>query len=230
MSVRNIGIFTLAILFVQIGYSQSLVVTGSNSVPSSDPCLQSHATLTVKNILTTDTLKVLCEKIIIDTTAGTQNNFCWGANCYSSTTYISTDYNTLDPGEGDSFDFGGYYDAYCDVASATIEYCFFPQSNPSDRSCITILYNGSSTSVFDKETFSKGFYPNPAREYTNISYDPSLQNLKMKIIDILGNVVKHIDIESQGHSIYVGDLNKGIYFGNLMDGDKLVSIEKLIVK
>ena len=52
----------------------------------------------------------------------------------------------------------------------------------------------------------------------------------MKIIDILGNVVKHIDIEGQGHSVYVGDLNKGIYFGNLIDGDKLVSIEKLIVK
>ena len=229
MRLKNIGILMLAILFAQVGYSQSLVVTGLNAVPSSDPCLQTHATLTVKNV-TTDTLKVLCEKVVIDTTAGTQNNFCWGANCYSHTTYISTDYNSLDPGEGDSFDFGGYYDAFCNLASATIEYCFYPQSNPTDRSCITILYNGSSTSVFDKETFSKGFYPNPAAEYTNISYDPSLQNLKMKIIDILGNVVKDIDVEGQGHSIYVGDLNKGIYFGNLMQADKLVSIEKLIVK
>ena len=34
-----------------------------------------------------------------------QKIFCWGANCYGSETYISTDHNTLDPGEVDNIDF-----------------------------------------------------------------------------------------------------------------------------
>ena len=105
--------------------AQSLVVTGSEFANplGNDPCLQTSASLTVRNISST-THDVLCEKIIIDTAAGTENFFCWGANCYGSETYISTDHNTLDPGEVDNIDFGGYYDAYCNPSTATVQYCF----------------------------------------------------------------------------------------------------------
>ncbi len=225
-------ILLIAFCSVNYIYAQSLGVTGSNSAPSSDPCLQTSTSLTVKNLLTTDTLKVLCEKVIIDTIAGTTNHFCWGANCYGTTTYISTDYNELGPGEADSFDFGGYYDAYCDLASATIQYCFFPQSNPSDRSCITVEYNGALTSVInDKSNIIKsGFYPNPANEKVNFNNE-SIENSNLKIIDILGNTVKNIDLGSGGtKQIYIGDLNKGVYFGNLFQSGRLITIKKLIVK
>ena len=228
-------IFTLFFFaFFSVNYisAQSLGVTGANSVPSSDPCLQTSTSLTIKNLLTTDTLKVLCEKVIIDTTAGTTNHFCWGANCYGTTTYISTDYNELGPGEADSFDFGGYYDAYCDLASATIQYCFFPQSNPSDRSCITVEYNGALTSVTNDKSniIQSGFYPNPANEKVNF-INESIDNTNLKIIDILGNTVKNIELESRGiKQIYIGDLNKGVYFGNLFQSGRLVTIKKLIVK
>ena len=147
-------IILAAALFIHVDmiYGQSLAVTGSAIIANPDPCLQATAHLTVKNT-SLDTLNILCEKIIIDTTAGTSNFFCWGANCYGSETYISSSYNTLDPGEGDNVDFGGYYDAYCDLATATIEYCFYPDTDPNDRTCITILYNGNISSIsYHKDT------------------------------------------------------------------------------
>ena len=211
--------------------AQSLVVTGATAVPSADPCLQSHASLTVKNI-SSNTLNVLCEKVIIDTTLGTDNNFCWGANCYGSDTYISTHYNELLAGEGDHVDFAGYYDAYCDLASATIEYCFYPETDPADRTCITIIYNGAATKIIENNSnFTMDeFYPNPAKEHTTISYK-SGDNSHLKIIDILGNKVKDIHLSNIGtKDIYVGDLSKGIYFGNLVYNNKVISIKKLIVK
>ena len=73
-------IFSLLFLSSFVSYSQSLDITGNNSV-SANPCMQAHSTLTVKNI-SNSSLDILCEKIIIDTAAGTSNFFCWAANCY----------------------------------------------------------------------------------------------------------------------------------------------------
>jgi len=211
--------------------AQSLVVTGATTVPSADPCFQSHSSLTVKNI-SSNTLNVFCEKVIIDTTLGTDNFFCWGGNCYGSTTHLSTDFNELLPGEGDNVDFGGYYDAYCDLASATVQYCFFPDIDPLDRTCITIIYNGGLTPVIENNSdFTMDeFYPNPAQEYATIRYK-SGDNSHLKIIDILGNKVKDIHLSNSGkEEVYVGDLSKGIYFGNLVHNNKVIAIKKLIVK
>ena len=34
----------------------------------------------------------------------------------------------------------------------------------------------------------------------------------------------------QKEDIYVGDLSKGMYFGNLVNNDKVVAVKKLIIK
>ena len=230
MQFKRILILLISVFVIKSVNSQSIVLTGSNSV-FGNPCSQLSSSLTVKNV-TNDTLNVLCEKIVINSALGTDNIFCWGGTCYGVATYISTSYNELLPGEGDNIDFGGYYDAYCDLASATIEYCFYPDTNPSDRTCITIIYNGATTEIIENNSsFSMDeFYPNPAKEYTTIRYN-SGDNSYLKIIDILGNKVKDIHLNNSGkEDIYVGDLNKGIYFGNLVHNDKLITIKKLIVK
>ena len=227
--MKRIFSITISMLIFYSAYSQSLVVTGSNFVPTTEACLQTHSSLTVKNI-SNDTLNVLCQKVIIDTTLGTDNNFCWGANCYGVTTYISTDYNELLPGEGDNVDFAGYYDAYCDPASAVIEYCFYPESDPTDRACITITYNESSTSISQlKSVIVSDFYPNPTSEMVYFTFNGNAATLKL--IDILGNNVKEILLSQEGiQKLDLSDMNKGIYFGNLIVNDEVVSIKKLIVK
>ena len=129
-----------------LAQNPDIIVTGATSIQNLDPCTETHANLTVRNV-SNDTLNILCEKIHINTTTGTSNYFCWGANCYSSTTFISSSYNTLNPGEADNVDFGGYYDAFCTSAIAVVEYCFYPENDSLNRTCITITYNGSSTSI-----------------------------------------------------------------------------------
>ena len=229
--MKRILSITISMLIFYSAYSQSLVVTGSNFAPTTDACLQTHySSLTVKNI-SGDTLNVLCEKVIIDTTTGTANFFCWGSNCYGATTYISSSSNNLLPGEGDDIDFGGYYDAYCDPASAVIEYCFYPESDVTDKTCITITYNGSATLINDYEiTTNVGdFYPNPASEVVYFTFKGNAATLKL--IDILGNEVKEILLTEEGiQKLDLSDMTKGIYFGNLIVNDEVVSIKKLIVK
>ena len=227
--MKRLLLITISMLIFHTIYAQSLVVTGDNFVPTTDACLQSHSSLTVKNI-SSDTLNILCQKVIIDTTLGTDNNFCWGANCYGVNTYISTDYNELLPGEGDNIDFGGYYDAYCDPASAVIEYCFYLDSDITDRTCITITYNGSSTSVSQvNQVVVSDFYPNPASGMVSFNFNGNTATLKL--IDILGNKVKEILITKKGvQTLDLSDMTKGIYFGNLIVNGEVVSIKKLVVQ
>ena len=228
--MKRILSITISMLIFYSAYSQSLVVTGSNFAPTTDACLQTHSSLTVKNI-SSDTLSILCQKVIIDTSAGTDNFFCWGSNCYGSTTYISSSSNNLLPGEGDDIDFGGYYDAYCDPASAVIEYCFYPESDVTDKTCFTITYNGSATAIDDYQLITKlgDFYPNPASEMVYFTFNGYAATLKL--IDILGNNVKEILLSQEGvQKLDLSDMNKGIYFGNLIVNSEVVSIKKLIVK
>jgi len=227
--MKRLLLITISTLIFHTIYAQSLVVTGDNFVPTTDACLQTHSSLTIKNI-SSDTINVLCQKIIIDTTLGTANYFCWGSNCYGVNTYISSTSNNLLPGEGDDIDFGGYYDAYCDPASGVIEYCFYLDSDITDRTCITITYNGSSTSVSQvNQAVVSDFYPNPASGMVSFNFNGNTATLKL--IDILGNKVKEILITKKGvQTLDLSDMTKGIYFGNLIVNDEVISIKKLIVK
>ena len=122
------------------------------------------------------------------------------------------------------------YDAYIYIDTMTY-FCHV---------CDSLLYNGSSWELLNPGNPNEiadlppllisDFYPNPAKEYTTINYN-SIKDLRLNIIDILGNKVKDIHLINVGsQKIYVGDLSKGIYFGNLMHNDKAIVIKKLIVK
>ena len=210
--------------------AQSLVVTGDNSVLNSDICLTTHSNLTVKNVSNKEH-DIICEKNVISEPAGMSNYFCWGGLCYGSSTITSSAFLTLQAGQGDTVSFGGYFDAYCDQGIGIVEYCFYPDSDINDRSCFTVTYHGSSTSIEDY-TLSNNvgdFYPNPASGMVNFTFKGDLATLKL--IDILGNNVKEILLNKEGvKKIDLPDMNKGIYFGNLIVNGEVVSIKKLIVK
>lgn len=230
--MKKLLIIVLVLAFDFNTVAQSLSVTGSDFANplGNDPCLQTSASLTVRNISAT-TIDVLCEKIIVDTTSGTDNFFCWGANCYGSETYISTSHNTLDPGEVDNVDFGGYYDAYCDPATATVQYCFYPDTDPNDRTCVTISYNAmlsNSVSVIsDNQTY---FYPNPSSTTTKFMFsEKNCSNLI--VFNNLGKIVKDINLfNQQSINIDVSDLHQGIYFARLVKNNRLISTKKLIIQ
>ena len=212
--------------------AQSLDLNGASNVYG-NPGMPLASHIIVKNI-TSNSLDVMCEKIIIDTASGTQNYFCWGTSCWPSNIYVSpipAGVRTIPAGYSDSSNFTGYYDAFGNSAQAIVQYCFYPQGNPSNSSCLTVTYNGSSSQISEsvREIGLNEFFPNPTNNKTSIRYVAD-NNSQMHLIDILGNSVDIFDLDYSGLLEFsTNHLSKGVYFGNLVIDNKLVSVKKLII-
>ena len=228
--MRKFLLLTLVIAQISFVAAQSLVISGDNSVLNSDICLRTYSYLTVKNVSNKEH-DIICEKNVISVPAGMDNTFCWGGLCYGNSTIISSAFLTLQAGQADAVSFTGYFDAYCEQGIGVVEYCFYPDSDINDRSCFTVTYHGSATSVNDNPYYANvgDFYPNPANDIVHFTFNGNLATLKL--IDILGNNVKEILLSQEGiQKLDLSDMNKGIYFGNLIMNGEVVSIKKLIVK
>ena len=228
--MRKFLLLTLVIAQISFVAAQSLVISGDNSVLNSDICLRTYSYLTVKNVSNKEH-DIICEKNVISVPAGMDNTFCWGGLCYGNSTIISSAFLTLQAGQADAVSFTGYFDAYCEQGIGVVEYCFYPDSDINDRSCFTVTYHGSATSVKDNPYYANvgDFYPNPANDIVHFTFNGNLATLKL--IDILGNNVKEILLSQEGiQKLDLSDMNKGIYFGNLIVNGEVVSIKKLIVK
>ena len=213
--------------------SQSLIVTGDTALYGSSVDFQLTSHLTVKNI-SSDTLRIICEKNVVSQTFPGWNTFCWGGTCYGESTIISTKMDTLNPGEASSSlsGFTGYYYPEHTSANAVIEYCFYADTDPSDKTCVTVTYyatGNTAISSLDAEEKIGSFYPNPSSEYTNIEFNLSKPSV-LHFTDVLGNIVKIVELECSGErTIYVRDLKKGIYFGSLIEEGEIIKIKKLII-
>ena len=213
-------------------HAQSIELIGDSYVYG-NPAMPVASHIIVKNI-TSDTLQVMCQKIIIDTTTGTQNYFCWGTSCWPSSTYISpvpAGVRAIPPGYADSTNFTGYYDAFGKQVRAIVKYCFYPQGNSADSTCLTVHYNDnlSTTTEVSRKAGLNDFYPNPAENKTTIKYIAD-KNSQFHIIDILGNKLKTYKLDLSGFiDVNTSELGSGIYFGNLVVNDKVVAVKKLII-
>ena len=220
----------LTILFFSINsFTQTLLVTGDTIKSTQDPCFETSASLTITNN-STIALDIHCEKVIIDTALGTQNYFCWGEECYGPSQYVSSSFNNLNPGESDNIDFGGYYNAFCSNAPATIRYCFYPVSNPGDRTCIDITYNGNLTSFSTLKSNSFSIYPNPSNDIINISL--SKDEIKEIIIfNVYGEKItqKNLIVESN-LKVDLTDYSNGTYFIVAINNDLSKTVKKFILQ
>ena len=218
-------LFTTNLLF-----AQSLEVSGDSIVYGDSSMFQLESHLYVKNT-SSNTVLVYCEKnIILQNQTGT-NNFCWGGTCYGESTFISTKIDTILSG-AQSNGFSGYYQPWSVSSIAKVEYCFYLESDPNDRTCFSVTFDATAVTDIEEVIYSEeigSFYPNPTNGYTNLFYNVKGISV-LQITDILGNVVKNIELEGSGEkTIYVGDLHKGIYFANLVQNGEIVQIKKLII-
>ena len=101
----------------------------------------------------------------------------------------------------------------------------YASSGACNTACSTTSLNDKNTNISE----ISDFYPNPASGMVNFTFNGNLATLIL--IDILGNKVKEISLDQDGiQKLDLSDLNKGIYFGNLIVNDQVVSIKKLIIK
>jgi len=228
--------FIFQLLLYENLQAQSLELIGDSYV-SGNPGIPIASHIIVKNI-TSASIDVRCQKNIIDTAAGTQNYFCWGINCWPSSTYVSPipdGLRTIPAGYADTNNFTGYYDAAFSgipsQARAVVEYCFYPVGNISDSTCLTIHYNDNTSSITEnkREIGLGDFYPNPSQNLTRISYVAD-NNSYLQILDILGNKIKSFDLDNSGSlEIPTTHFSSGIYFGNLISDSRVISVKKIII-
>ena len=229
--MKKFLIFFLFFFTANLLFSQSLAVSGDSIVYGNSSLFNLESHLEVVNN-SSNMVWVYCEKnIILQNQTGT-NNFCWGGTCYGELTMVSTKRDSILPG-GKNIGFAGYYQPWNVSSIAKVEYCFYLESDPNDRTCFLVTYDATGTTSDVEEVINSeeigSFYPNPTNEYTNIFYNVKGMSV-LQITDILGNVVKNIKLEGSGEkTIYVGDLHKGVYFGNLVKNGEILKIKKLII-
>lgn len=122
------------------------------------------------------------------------------------------------------------YDLYV-YSDTTTYFCNQCDSLLYDGSAWVLFSSGGTTSVeqLDQSLIS-GFYPNPATDIVRFDYSLNASS-ELVLIDLLGNKVKKISLSTHGVKEFnISDLSKGIYFGNIIINNKIISIKKLIVK
>ena len=227
----------LLVLITQISFvtAQSLVITGDTMFVG-DPNTEIAHHLDVKNI-SSNSLTIKCQKTNLTLPLDAESYYCFAGNCYSASSISPSSSADLQAGKEFSYDsadldaHSGYYNAFGVSGIAKVKYCFYDVNNPTDETCVTITYETNTTAIDDFQPLTKlgDFYPNPANEIVKFTFNGNLATLKL--IDILGNNVKEILLNQEGvKKLDISDMNKGIYFGNLIVNDEVVSIKKLIVK
>ena len=236
--MKKIVLYIFILAQVSFVTAQSFIISGDTIVNGESDILLEHY-LDVKNISNND-LDVICVKTVLvlplNYPTFTAPYFCFAEACYPSNTDTSNS-STLNSGQQfahsnvDPEAHTGYYNAQGLNGIAKVKYCFYDVNNPTDETCVTITYETTTTAIDDFQPLTKlgDFYPNPANEIVNFNFNGNSATLKL--IDILGNTVKEILLSQKGiQELDLSDMNKGIYFGNLIVNDEVVSIKKLIVK
>jgi hypothetical protein len=87
---------------------------------------------------------------------------------------------------------------------------------------------GSSTSIYELENLSVGFYPNPAFEDIILKWGENYQNLNLQVFQMTGAKVMEKQVVS-GEKVSVSHLIKGIYLVKLLNGQKTVYTGKMVI-
>ena len=149
--MKNLLFFFTFFICVDV-YSQSISVEAQQTEVDPTCCMtlldDIGTKITVSN-LTNSTLDIKVSRQVISSTQGTINYFCWTA-CYGSQTSVSPQSKSLGPQQVDNNSFEVHFDNLeIEPANASIKYCAFVESNPSDSSCAIVNYSVGTISTVD---------------------------------------------------------------------------------
>lgn len=194
-----------------------------------------QATFPVVNTSSQSVNVKVARKIISEVT-GSENNFCWGINCYPPNVSVSPDDVAIASNQTNN-SFVADYTNNGYVGNTTIRYSFFKTTGSPDSVHATIQYRVTSPTGISKDQAANDMIglpgPNPANEMTAIPYNlpAGTKNAKLRILNAIGGLVKEISLEKQGAAIVItSNLPNGVYFYNLQVDGRPVSTKKLIVK
>lgn len=233
-------IFSFAISFVVAfgALAQSFTldnVTYTVTAPASQELLEAHVEL-INNSSSNKNVHVARTPITL--VAGSENNFCWGTNCYPPNVSVSTNPEEINAtGLNESFK-GDYY-PNGNIGTSTIKYCFYDASNISDSVCVNIRYSALDPNSVKKNNKSeeKGFlnnaYPNPANTFATVEYTlpRTAKSARLVISNMIGSTVKEFNINNSKGVIVipVSQLDNGFYFYSLQADGNTIATKRLVV-
>ena len=218
-------------------YAQSISVEAQQTEVDPTCCMtlldDIGTKITVSN-LTNSTLDIKVSRQVISSTQGTINYFCWTA-CYGSQTSVSPQSKSLGPQQVDNNSFEVHFDNLeIEPANASIKYCAFVESNPSDSSCAIVNYSVGTISTVDdfSATSFSDLHPNPTSSIAFLDYSLNSSDIaEIVVTDMLGNVVinKNVINHSGILKFDLSDTNTGLYFANILVNGELKTIKRLVV-
>lgn len=181
-------------------------------------------------------IKVARKKIdIID---GTMSQICWAGLCYSPMVDTSVLSQVVVAGGSSSDeDFSGHYLPNGHMGTSIIEFTFYNVDNPTEFVSVNVYfvieYAGIAEDAMHGGSISE-IYPNPATNYVNLDFDltPSVKQAKVRVINLLGSVVKEVEIEKSTNQLKldVSDLDNGVYFYSVIINGDTYKTKKLVVR
>lgn len=192
---------------------------------------QSHVYIQLKNISSSSvTYAVKKTEVVIN--SGADAYFCWGGQCFPTTTTITpvANYKTLLAGEvyaPQSF----YYDETVAAGYSEIKYEIYNINNTSDAITFTFKFNPTLLTIKDNSnlfTSISDVYPNPSSSKAQIIVNSKINvsNAIVSITNALGSVIslKNIQLTAGKNNIQLDseNLNSGIYFTTISSGNNKI--------
>lgn len=181
-------------------------------------------------------IKVAREELSL--VAGSFSQICWAGLCYSPDTDTSVNYQLVMAGATSADeDFSGHYAPNGNVGTSVVKFIFYNIDNPSEQASVVVKFWASPESI--AEDAMRGgkisdIYPNPANNFVNLDFEmtPAVKQAKVRIINLLGSVVKEVEIEKGASQLKldVSDLDNGVYFYSVLINGDTYKTKKLIIR
>lgn len=192
-------------------------------------------------IVTNNTDNIVNIKVLrtnIEVVEGSVNSFCWASQCYPPFLDESGEYQPILPGESTGTDnFYAEFMANETFGTSIVKYKFFDKDNSDVFSEVVVKYWSSPEAIGEEIANKISFtnaYPNPAINKFNIDYnfDTNINNASLKIVNLLGSVVKEVEIDQNSNklSMDISNLDAGVYFYSIVVNNEVFQTKKLVIR
>ncbi len=152
---------------------------------------------------------------------------CWGS-CFQVTGPIVLGTVNVKAGETNTTDFHITYNFDGNTGPADIFFHVYEDGSSGDYITFGLDTEYTGVNDIDEKEFIS-IYPNPATTFFNIKVPEELSDSKIVITNIIGKVIKTINVQRSVNRFSANELLKGIYFVSLIKDKKVLTTKKLII-
>lgn len=168
----------------------------------------------------------------INISSGWESYFCWGASAILGTCYpVYQDQEWTGGSINVANGAKGVLSSYVNPTSSgsiLIRYYVVDDSNQERLDSVDVQIN-TLLSVEEQTAISLSIAPNPSSNFVNINA-AGVTNAKVRIVDVLGNVVYNESIGASSKKVDVTSFRNGIYFVTVEGEGIKPSTRKLIIR